>query len=332
MNEVRELAARLLRSNAELVEEYEDDARKSAQSIKSGFKTVLTGFYNKGDEVNIEIPRGAISFFVGRSGGGKTTGMLNYAWRMIKQGKKGCFISAEEPAADLFAKMMALCSRAEFEDTDQWDDFYTCKKILGKKPYGGNSGGFESWRHADLFKNVFGDQLRFLDANKYLGDDILSPSHLLNPVFINEFLKEAAELGEENEFDFVMVDYAQLLNTGENFDSFAIMMKHVANGFRAIVGQHPKTSLIVGAQLTRQVAFIDFEEWMKEHIAEGSNLEKAANLILAFNMKEYDGRPMMGQRCLKYRGGNPMFQSLHDCDLRYYYISEAANHDPDAMG
>ena len=124
----------------------------------------------------------------------------------------------------------------------------------------------------------------------------------------------------------------QLLNTGENFDSFAIMVKHVSNGFRAIVGQHPKTSLIVGAQLTRQVAFIDFEEWMKEHIAEGSNLEKAANLIIAFNMKDYEGRPMMGQRCLKYRGGNPMWQSLHDCDLRYYYISEVAHHDPDAMG
>lgn len=323
-DEIHDLAARLLRSNAVLVGEYEEDARKSAQSLKTGFKTVLTGFYNKGDSVDVEIPRGAISFFVGKSGGGKTTGMLNYAWRLIKQGKKGAFISAEEPAADLFAKMMALCSRAEFNNPALWDDFYTCKKTLGR--------GFETWRHAEHFKNIFGDQLRFLDANKYLGDNILDPSHLLNPIFVNEFLKEAAKIGEENEFDFVMVDYAQLLNTGDNFDSFAIMMKHVANGFRAIVGQHPKTALIVGAQLNRQVAFLDFEEWVKEHIAEGSNLEKAANLIIAFCMKAFDDRPMMSQRCLKFRGGNPMWQSTHDCDLRYYYISEIENHDPDAMG
>lgn len=322
--EISALASRLLRSNAYLVSEYEEDARLSAEGLKTGFDTVLTGFYNKGDTAPIVIPRKAITFFVGKSGGGKTTGMLNYSWRLIKKGYRGAFISLEEPAVDLFAKMMSLCSRAEFRDESQWDDFFTCKKTLGR--------GFETWRHASKFKNYLGDNLRFLDATKYLGDDLLDPSHLQDPRFLGEFLKAAKDLGDGNEFDFIMIDYAQLMDTGENKDSMAIMMKKVSHALRGVIGANPKTALIIGAQLNRAAAFIEFAEWQKEHIAEGSDLEKAANTIIAFALKDFGGRTMMGQRFLKNRGGNPMMHSMHDCDLRYYYISEEAHHDPDVMG
>ncbi len=322
--EILELVNRTLQPNALNVADYEDDARHSAHGLKTGFETVLTGFYRRGESEEIIIPRKAITFFVGKSGGGKTTGMLNFAWRLVKNGYRGAFLSLEEPGVDLFAKTMALCSRAEFEEAAMWDDFNTCKKVLGR--------GFETWRHADKFKALLGDNLRFIDATRYIGGDILSPSRLQDPRFLNEFLKAARLRDDRNVFDFIMIDYAQLMDTGENKQSLALMMKTVSHALRAVVGANPKTALIVGAQLNRQAAFIDFEDWQKEHIAEGSDLEKAANSVFAFGLKSFGDRSMMAVRCLKNRGGNPMMQSTHDCDLRFYYIDERGNHDPDAMG
>lgn len=322
--QVTNLAYRLLRSNAELVAEYEDDARESAKRLRTGFKTICTGDYKRGEEMEITIPRKAITFFVGKSGGGKTTGMLNFAMRLIQQGHKGAFITLEEPGVDLFSKMMSLYSRNSFRESAlEWDTFNKTKHVLGN--------GFMTWRHAQTYIELQGDQFKFIDATKHIEGDLISPTSLEDPRLLCELLDRALELGDVGKFDFIMLDYAQLLDTGSGHQSTALMMKEVARVLRKITGKH-SAALILGAQLNREAAFKDFEKWQKEHIAEGSDLEKAANTILAFCLKSYDRRTMMGIRCLKNRGGNPCFQSLHDCDLKYYWIDDGAHHDPDAMG
>ena len=324
--EISNFATEIFKSNNRNVADYETDARASAKSLDIGFKTVRSGSYQCGESYNLRIPRKAITTICAKSGGGKTTDLLNIAFNLRAKGSKGIYLTLEEPACDLFAKTMSLFT-VRFKKCNAPMNFFECKKAL--------AAGFEKWEHANEFKHFMDlDGLRFIDATKqHSPDDPMQPTMLQDPRFLNEILKVAADMGED--LDFIIIDYVQLMDAGSGFESSARNMKEVMQTLRYIVG-HFSAAVIIGAQMNRQAAFTDFSEWQKEHLADGSEIEKSSNLIVALCLREVSGRGpqdlMMGLRVLKNRGGPVSLASLHEVDLAHCYIKGEGDHDPDSMG
>ena len=314
------------KGNDEQVQIYENEARESAKSLKTGFKTVRTGAYNPGEEYELRIPRKAVTTICAKSGGGKTTDLLNLAFNLRANNYKGIFLTLEEPASDLFAKTMSLFTRRLIE-CDEPQNFYECKKSLGI--------GFSSWKWKDQFKaHMKVDGLRFLDGTRQgTKDDPLSPTMLQDPRFLKDVLNVAKDMGDK--LDFIIIDYVQLMDAGNGFESTARNMKEVMQIIRYIVGNF-SAAIIIGAQMSRQVAFLPFNEWQKEHLADGSEIEKSSNMIIALCVKNASTTEnphyMMGLRVLKNRGGPVGLQSLHDVDFQYSYIDGKGKHDPDVAG
>ena len=275
--------------------DYVDDVVAAGERIQSGYQLISTGWEDNGEKVDLTFPRRALTLFAAKTGGGKTTSLLNMAMRMARSGKKGIFITLEEPAYKLAVKSMAIYDHMHRPDGEGKN--VTVKGITRLM----RARKIHEWKYLGAYKTNIADNLKFVDANADMkSDNPAKPTYLYDANFMDWFCDRSPV-----KLDFIIVDYIQLMKS-EDADGKQgyLQMKAVMQAVRFMCGQHD-AAIIMGAQLNREVKGLDFMEWTPEHLREAADIEQGANQIFAVSPMKVDiGPPVFGIRCLKNRDEN----------------------------
>jgi len=295
------------RSSGEVLESWCADARQSADRLPSGIFLKNTGDGDREKDIELTFPKKAISIICGKTGGGKTTLMLNVAVNLVLKGYSGVFLTLEEPEFSLASKTMALFD-VHKSGTAHAKTTYEIKRMM-------KNGTLEQWEHLAEYRRTIARELVFVDANKQdQPEHCADPSNLYNPEWLDLFAQFFKNL------DFIIVDYVQLMSCGDYHESAYVNIKKVMQALRTMTGKH-SGAIILGAQLNRQVSNMPFEEWQPEHLREAADIEQNANMIIATGrIKTENSGIAVGIRALKNRDGNPFIGSLHEVSYEHSYI------------
>jgi replicative DNA helicase len=307
---LRALAGELYhRSTDQIFKSWHEDAKQAADRLDSGISLISTGDYNQGDLTTLSFPKKALTIIAGKTGGGKTTEMLNLSVSLSMKGHKGLFITLEEPEFSLAAKSMSI-----FDCYKQGKgDAQTANKFR----YHLKTGKYKDWNNFKPYKKDIMRNLMIVDANKHSkSPDAAMPSSLYDPRCLSAF---AEFYGDK--LDFIMVDYVQLMSSGEYQQAAYVNIKNVMQSIRYMTGQH-SCAIIMGAQLNREASKLDISEWQPEHLREAADIEQGANMILAVGrIPSPGGVVSMGMRLLKNRDGNPFQSGVFDISYPHQFIN-----------
>lgn len=303
----RELFDQLLEPDAKHFARLREDAKNAGKGVKTGFKLHSKKADGSVSEIDLWIPKYAVTMMAARTGGGKTTWMTNLAMRMALGGSKGFFITLEEPAFAIRAKMMATHSRTVGKPITSWD---ATGAIAGRNPC----------QTMEQFDKEVMRNLRIVDANQTVDfDKCESATVMYQPQWISNLIAYRNSMAGQA-LDFVVIDFGQLMETMDSDNSNSYQrMKGVMQAVKNIAGGLG-IAVIIGAQLKRECAGIPFWDWEPEMIRDGSDMEQAASLILAVGSdKEYpDKECTMALRYLKNRNGPKnvagMFKTEFECN------------------
>ena len=291
-------------------------AKSIARRVGSGMFLKNYGDYESGKEVELSFPRKALTILCARTGGGKTTEMLNVSVRMAMAGKTGAFISLEEPVVKLYTKAMAIYECLKIGP----DEAMTANQALQMV---GRDGG-KNWALMKDFKREIISRLKLIDGNSdALSETSADPSVLYDPAALSYVVQnENAHRIKNNKpvLDFLMVDYAQLMKAEDATDNGAMNIKRVMQSVRNLCGQND-LAVIMGAQLNRTADAIDFEDWTPSMMREGADIEFTANQIVSMT-KIYNesGMASYHMRLLKNRDANPMQEGVFGVSFRHQFI------------
>lgn len=291
-------------------------AKSIARRVGSGMYLKNYGDYENGKEVELSFPRKALTILCARTGGGKTTEMLNVSVRMAMAGKTGAFISLEEPVVKLYTKAMAIYECLEIGT----DNAATANKMLQMV---GKDGG-RNWPLMQKFKKEVISRLKMIDGNSdALSETSADPSVLYDPAALSYVVQNENANRIRNHkpvLDFLMVDYAQLMKAEDATDNGVMNIKRVMQSVRNLCGQND-LAVIMGAQLNRTADTIDFENWTPSMLREGADIEFTANQIVAMT-KVYNTENMASyhMRLLKNRDANPMQEGVFGVSFRHQFI------------
>ena len=309
-----ELYSELLGSDEEFLESLKLDAEKAGQGIKTDIR--LHSVDNNGTHTpfDLYIPKYAITGVVARTGGGKTTLLTNLAVRMTMSGASGLYVTLEEPAFAITAKMLASYSayKNQSYSMNAITTGEAIKTIAGKSVVEDMAG----------FKKDVLRLCRPIDANKLIDKEHLeSPTLLYQPQYIADIIAYVNAGMGENNLDFVLIDFGQLLETvGANNDNSYQRMKAVMMALKNLAGTG--IAVVIGAQMKREVASEWVFDWQPEAIRDGSDLEQACSMIIAIGrdqkQKDIDQRDVI--RLLKNRNGRKRVGGMTTIDFEHNFI------------
>ena len=291
-----------------------EDAQRAGQGIKTGITLHSRAADGSTSEMDLWVPKYAITMFCARTGGGKTTWAANLAVRMVQNGAQGMFITLEEPGYAIRSKLMACYSRikspnASMAALTSWE---ALKVIAGKEQYAD-----EVQFNKEVMRNI-----RIVDANTAVDlEHVESPTLMYQPQFIADLIKYRNAKADKP-LDFVMIDFGQLMESAEADNSSSYMrMKSVMQALKNLSGALG-IAVIVGAQLQRSCAAISIWDWEPEMIRDGSDMEQAASLVIAIGQdKEYpDAEWNMATRLLKNRNGPKRVAGMFNIEFDKCYI------------
>ena len=307
-----EMYEELLCDDATFLEGLKADADRAGQGLKTDIQ--LWSVDNDGNhkEFPLYLPRWAISIVCGRTGGGKTTMLVNLGVRLSMQGYGGLYVTLEEPAFAITAKMLA--SYSAYTNKNHSSDAISVgdaiKVIAGKTQYK-DMVGFQ--------KNVLG-MCRPIDANKHIdGSNLASPNLLYQPQYIADILAYAQ--GDGKPLDYVIIDFGQLLEVeGSDLNNSHNRIKAVMKVLKQLAGTG--IAVIIGAQMQRTI----FSEWVFDYEAEnllsGADMEQSANIIICCGrdtkQKDIDQRDVI--RLLKNRNGKKRCGGMTTFNFENCYI------------
>ena len=295
------------RSSREIYQSWENDAKEAAERLSSDIKLFNVGGY--GNRVNpLSFPKKALSILAARTGGGKTTTMLNVAISFAVNGKKGIFVTLEEPEFSLATKSMSIfdCRMRGVELAHTASQF----KFMMKR------GQISEWPLWNDYRRDIMPNLIFIDANKMTKqEDIAQPNELYDPRILDMFMDYF-----QGKIEFAFVDYIQLMSTGEYHNNAYVNIKQVMQAVRYMCGQHP-VSIIMGAQLNREAAKLDMTDWTPEMLREAADIEQGANMIIGMD-RVYNAQNDVSyaMRVLKNRDDNPMQNAIFDVSFPHQFI------------
>lgn len=308
------LYKQLLESDPKHLDRMKNDAKRAGAGIKTGI--MLHSKTAKGETKDFElyIPRYAVTMLVARTGGGKTSKMVNMSRQMVQNGAQGMFITLEEPGFAIRAKMMASYSRSihinhSMEALSTWD---ATRVIAGDKT------------HADEapFNKEIMRHIRIVDANSSVDmKHVETPTVMYQPQFIADLIQYRNSLSDRP-LDFVMIDFGQLMESLDSDNSSSYLrMKAVMQALKNLAGSLG-IAVVVGGQMKREVYNISIWDWEPEMVRDGSDMEQAASLMIAIGQdKKYsDPEWNMAIRFLKNRYGPKRVAGMFNIEFERCFI------------
>lgn len=295
------------RGPGKVVGGWKSDAVQAAQRIKTNFELLNNLPYTRARQERLTIPRKAVTVICGKTGGGKTTTMLNLSVQFAMNGLKGLFITLEEPEFSLGAKTMAIydCIKRNADEAQTTNQFKFALK----------TGQIDKWDLYEEYKLGILENLTIVDANKHAtAKDIAAPSVLYDPRCLDEFAKHIPDL------DFIMVDYVQLMDAGKKHSNPYMNIKDIMQALRYMTGHH-KAAIVLGAQVNREASRLHMSEWQPEHLREAADIEQNANMIIAAGRCEMcSGDVGYAIKILKNRDANPHLDAVFNVEWERSYV------------
>lgn len=306
----------LLEHETPYMESLKADALRAREGIGTGM--ILQSANARGGMSNFElrIPKHAISLVCARTGGGKTSFMADMTVRMALRGKTGFFITLEEPAHAINAKMLASYTRRKHEKYSmEATTVHEAVDAIAGVSHCKDMGSFKS----DIIRNV-----RVVDANKAVDlSKISTPSIMYQPQYIADLITYRNS-NSEKPLDFVVIDFGQLMETMDVDNSSSYQrLKAVMQAMKNLCGTLG-IAVVMGAQLQRSCASLSVWDWEPEMIRDGSDIEQAASLIIAIGKdKDYhDKQRDMAIRFLKNRHGPQRVAGMFNINFAYCHIPD----------
>ncbi len=315
--ELTQLYHHLLEHDKAHLEGMAIDAERAGKGIKTGITLHNKLPDGKFKAFDLWIPKYAISLICARTGGGKSTWMINLANRMAMNGATGMYVTLEEPGFAIRGKMMASYSRMvnknySMESITSWD---AIKMIRDRKTK-------DTPVTAKFDKEIM-RRVRIVDANKTVDSSkYIAPTILYDPQFIGDLINHRNSIAE-SPLDFVIIDFGQLMESQDSVsNNSAQRIRGVMQACKNISGQLGN-AVIIGAQLRREVSLQTIWDWEPEQIRDGSDMEQAATLILAAgDDKTYPDQSCQNVlRILKNRNGPKRVSGMFPIEFEKCYIT-----------
>lgn len=287
----------LLEHETPYLESLKGDALRAREGIATGIVLKSKNARGETTDFDLRIPKHAITLMCARTGGGKTTTMCDLAVRMVERGATGFYITLEEPAHAINAKLMASYSAKKNPNHSMMAATVRdgVDSIAGVKVHP-DFDGFKT----DVLRGV-----RVIDGNKSVDlNHVETPSIMYQPQYVADLIA-VRNAQSKKPLDFVVIDFGQLMETmdADNSQSYQ-RIKAVMQAMKNLCGQLG-LGVIMGAQMQRSCHAVSIWDWEPEMIRDGSDMEQAASLIMAIGRdKEYpDKEHDMVMRFLKNRNG-----------------------------
>lgn len=318
-----EILKRIATTEGSLFDEVEDalriptadDLRRDRMKTKDEFMTNFT-YREEGRERNLSFARGAYSIVAARSGHGKTTFALNVLLDALANypGQNHWFIGYEECRNNIINKLILSHSCGS-----EW-------RVLGADR---NLRLLE--RHLRGEEGAITNLTARAEINRGQRDiDYLLQDGQLRVVYthmdISELIRLLQRIGRDKKTGIVIIDYIQLIPA----EAFSHLPRHEAVKQICLaltdVAVQAGITILSTAQFNREVK--KKEDVMAQRISESSNIEYAANKILALwnNYAMVDGREQPGRektielQSLKTRAEPPMRWHSYRTDGKNFYI------------
>ena len=276
----------------------------------------------------LKLPSPGITVIGGKTGGGKTTALVNVARSLLAKGLRIAVFSYEQTKQDL-ALLLALSIMAK--DRSEW---------LPERPKYGSPERFVAPPDEDIgaadeiLSDYHTDLKRYIQAHgmpEYLKDAYQHISKALVDGHLElwDYYGDARELAERirrTDFDAYIIDYIQVIppapgGAREGYQRIA----DIAGEFRNLASAGGKT-LILGAQFNRQAGesgnLNEYDPSM-EQFREAADIEHLATLALGLGWyRSTDQKKMYYWKILKHRYNGAardarMFSGGH---FRYCYV------------
>lgn len=307
----------LLCHDREYLESLKDGAKKSRLGLPTGMvlKTLSDG--GEMSDFEIVLPKYAITIIAARTGGGKTTTMVDLAVRLAMRGHVGLYVTLEEPAFAINAKMLASYSAHEKPN-------YSAQWVTTKEAVNIIAGEQESEAQTGFEKHVL-RRVRVIDANKTVKtEEVEAPTVLYYPQFIADLI-QYRNAKADKPLDFVFIDFGQLLESLDGHQSSFERIRAVMQALKNLAGSMG-LAIILGAQMKRECFGLKIWDWEPELIRDGSDMEQAASLIIATGKDKDEDDPewCMAYRFLKNRNGPKRVAGMMKVDFGYCHIPNNA--------
>ncbi len=304
----------LLEHETPYLESLKAGALRSREGISTGLILKSRTAQNDVTDLELCIPKHAITMVCARTGGGKTTFMADLTKRMVLGGATGFFVTLEEPDHAITAKLLASYTMTKHKNHS-----------LEALTVGGAMdviAGVKTCPDFDDFKKHIIRKVRVIDANKAVDfDRVETPSIMYQPQYIADLIK-FRNAKSEKPLDFVVIDFCQLMETSEADNSSSYLrLKAVMQAMKNLCG-HLGIAVVMGAQLQRSCFSIPVWNWEPEMIRDGSDIEQAASLVIAIgNDKDYhDKKRNTAIRFMKNRCGPQRVAGMFDIDFAHCHV------------
>jgi DNA primase len=249
----------------------EDDIRKKIstqpENIRSGYLFRENNGHTGYDE--LLIPAGAISVIAARTSHGKTAMLMNLAMNvcLAHPDKKVYFLSLEEDKEAILMKMLNI-----FIDKELKSGAKNIKYIRNFfRTNGSTYHNPEFLQSKDAFFNelIYSGRLNVHYA----------------PTDADELTATIKYVHEQRNIGAVFIDYIQLLNLKQSFQSRQLELQAICNKLLKDLAVPTGLPIVMGAQFNREV----FEEGMMDatKIREAGDIEQTANMVIGLWNKAF---------------------------------------------
>ena len=300
----------LLCHENDYLEGLKEDARKARLGLPTGIHLFAKNAKDEASDIELVIPRFAVTIIAARTSGGKTTFLSDITTRLTLAGKTGLYVTLEEGKHAINAYLLSSYStRKQAGYSTMWVDRNAAMEVIGQT------------RKIDYLEDFRKDVMRrcrVIDANtSFDGENIEKPSVLYYPQAIANLINYRNSKGG-SPLDFVMIDFGQLLESDDGYDDSYRRMRSVMQALKNLAGSG--IAVIIGAQMKRECMSEPIWKWEPEQLRDGSDMEQAANLIVAIG-KEKDSEDMV-LRYLKNRNGPKRVAAAFDIDFAHCRIPD----------
>ena len=237
------------------------------ESLRSGYLFREANGYSGYDELN--IPAGALSIIAARTSHGKTAMLMNLALNIALSypEKTVHFFSLEEDKEAIILKLLNI-----FINKDLKAGAKNMKYIRNFfKTNGSTYHNQDFLQQKDVFFNELINTGRIMVH--YASSDT------------DELITSIKYINEKNTPGAIFIDYIQLLNLRQSFQSRQLELQSICNKLLKDLAVPTGLPLVLGAQFNREV----FEEGMMDatKIREAGDIEQTSNLVLGLWNRGY---------------------------------------------
>jgi replicative DNA helicase len=220
---------------------------------RSGVTGVPTGFLDF-DNITAGLQVGDLIVLASRPGMGKTSLALNIAQYAGHAGHTAAVFSLEMDMEQLFIRM--LCSEA---------------RVNSQKVRTGRISDDEFKRLAKPLDRYFESKI-FIDDTPALG--------------LMEARAKARRLKAEHGLDLLIIDYLQLMTSGQRLENRNLEIGHITHGLKALA-KELRIPVLVVSQLSRAPENRSDHRPMLSDLRESGNIEQDADLVCFLYRDEY---------------------------------------------